>query len=254
MAIAETQHDDGVLELVLDNPPVNSLTIDDLHRLAAILDSVEARPEVRSVVLRGEGKGFCGGGDVKEVQALHGSEGILGQASGSQAASLAIADCAVPVVAGVHGYCVGVGVLLVGTADIVVASRDTSFVLAEVDNGATSGAVQASGLLPPKRLRAAMFTAETVSATELFSYGSVYRLDDDVAMAARELAGIVASKSPAVVRRMKRSINASTGVDELRSRYRQELSYTYELNLMGEASQRRDDFVSGRRSGYLDRS
>src|SRR2546430_10015979 len=65
-----------------------------------------------------------GGGDVKEVERLPDFEGILGQASGSQQASLAVAECAAPVVVAVHGYCIGVGVLIVGTADVVVARSE----------------------------------------------------------------------------------------------------------------------------------
>jgi len=253
LSLKECQHRDGVLELVIEHPPVNAFTIGDLHALAERLRAVEHEPEVHCVLLRAEGKGFCAGGDVKEVQALPGFDGILGQASGSQAASLAVAECAVPVVVAVHGYCVGVGVLIVGTADVVVAATGTSFVLAEVDNGATSGGAQALGLLPPKRLRAALFTAEPIDAAELHAHGSIYRLVDPEAVVptAFEVAQVIASKSPAVVRRLKLSLNASSGVDDLRTRYRAELSYTYELNLLGEAQERRGDFVEGRRRGYL---
>jgi enoyl-CoA hydratase len=251
--VHEQLHDDGVLELVVDHPPVNAFTIADLHDLAARLRAVEARPEVHAVLLRSEGPGFCGGGDVKEVEHLPGFEGILGQASGSQQASLAVAECAAPVVVAVHGYCIGVGMLLVGTADIVVAARGTRFVLAEVDNGATAGAAQALGLLPAKRLRAAMLTADPIDAAELHAHGSVYRLVDaaDVVAVARQVAGHIAAKSPAVVRRLKLSLNSSSGLDGLRARYRQELSYTYELNLLGEAQAGRADFVEGRRASYL---
>ena len=253
MAIKECLHADGVLEVVVEHPPVNAFTIADLHALADRLRAVEAEPDVRAVLLRAEGNGFCAGGDVKEVQALPGFEGILGQASGSEAASLAIAECAAPVVVAVHGYCIGIGVLLVGTADVVVAATGTTFVLAEVDNGATSGAAQAMSLLPAKRLRAAMFTAEPIDAEELFAHGSIYRLvaPDEVVLTGFSVAQLIASKSPAVVRRLKLSLNASAGVDELRRRYRQELSYTFELNLLGEARDLRETFVDGRRTGYL---
>jgi enoyl-CoA hydratase len=253
VAIKECLHDGGVLELVVDHPPVNAFTIGDLHTLARRLRAIADEPEVTVVLLRSEGKGFCAGGDVKEVQALPGFDGILGQASGSEAASIAVAECAVPVVVAVHGYCVGVGVLLVGTADVVVAGTGTPFVLAEVDNGATSGGAQALGLVPAKRLRAAMFTAEPIDAAELQAYGSIYRLvaPDEVVSTAFRVAEVIAAKSPAVVRRLKQSLNASAGVDDLRRRYRLELSYTYELNLLGEARDLRETFVDGRRSGYL---
>ena len=245
MTIHERDKGGGVLELVIDQPPVNALTISDLHDLAARLRAVSGRPDVHVVLLRGEGRGFCGGGDVKEVQRLPAPQGILGQASGSQAASLAVAECAVPVVTAIHGYCIGVGCLVAGTADVIVAADDTRFVLAEVDFGATAGAVQALGLLPPKRMRAAMLTGEPVDASELFHHGSVFRLVPQyrLACAALKVAETIAAKPPQVMRRLKESLNITTGLETLRSRYRAELSYTYELNMLGEAARQRDEFL-----------
>ncbi|HLY34880.1 MAG TPA: enoyl-CoA hydratase-related protein [Jatrophihabitantaceae bacterium] len=252
MTIHQRLADSGVLEIVLDIPPVNAVDIASLGELIQILDGIEERDEVRAVVLRSEGRGFVGGGDVKEVQQLPGHEGILGQARGSCAASVALHECAVPVIAAVHNYCIGLGVLLAGSCDVVLASEGTVFVLSEVDNGATGGAIQAIGLMPDKRLRTAMFTCEPVPAEELHGYGSILRIvpEDELAAAARTVAEKIASKPPRVVRAAKKAINGSVGrrIYEL---YRQELSYTYELNLTSDAHDARETFVSGERKGYL---
>jgi enoyl-CoA hydratase len=254
VSITETINPDGVAELVVHHPPANAYTIADLARLTELLRSYEHREEVRVVVLRADGNGFCGGGDLKEVQALPGFEGILGQARGSQDSSLAIAECAVPVIGCVHGYCVGVGVLLAGTCDVLIGSAATKFVLAEVDNGATTGGVQALGLLPEKRMRAAMFTCEPFDIAELHAYGSVYHVEPTAAAAvdrAREVAATIAAKTPRVVRAMKQSLN-NTAARDLRTLYRQELSYTFELNMLGDASAARQTFLDRSRAGYLD--
>jgi enoyl-CoA hydratase len=245
----------GVLELVIDIPPVNAVDIASLRELTDILSGVDAREEVRAVLLRSAGRGFVGGGDVKEVQRLPGHEGILGQAHGSCAASVALHECAVPVIAAVHNYCIGLGVLLAGSCDIVLASAGTVFVLAEVDNGATGGAIQAIGLMPDKRLRAAMFTCEPVPAEELAGYGSIRRVvaEDELVAEASALAETIAAKPPRVVRAAKRAINGSVG-RRIHDLYRQELSYTYELNLLGDAYEARATFVAGTRAGYLERS
>jgi enoyl-CoA hydratase len=244
--------DQGVVELIIASPPVNALSIGDLAQLQQMLGEIGSSATTSTIVLRGEGRGFCGGGDVKEVQRLDGFEGILGQAAGSLGVSVAIAECPVPVIGVLHGYCIGVGVLIAGVCDILVAEKGTTLVMAEVDNGATGGAVQGLGLMPEKRLRAAMLTCEPVSMEELERYGSVYRLvaaGEGVA-AARELADTIARKSDRVVRQAKASINLSIGRD-VRAAYRRELSFTYELNLEGEASRQRQTFVDGMRSGYL---
>jgi enoyl-CoA hydratase len=251
--IREQLADNGVVELVIDAPPVNALNLKDIASLVGHLHSYDEDERVRAVVLRGEGRGFIGGGDVKEVQALPGFEGILGQTHGSMELTAAIAECPVPVIGAVHGYCVGLGVLVAGVCDVLLAAPGIPFVLAEADNGAASGMIQAIGLMPEKRLRAALFTAEPVMSEELLSFGSVLRLvaAEDLPAAAQALAATIASKNPAVIRALKAATDGSIGRD-IRGVYRRELAYTLELNLRGEAQGLRDDFVSGRRSSYLD--
>jgi enoyl-CoA hydratase len=202
--------------------------------------------------LRSAGRGFCGGGDVKEVQALPGFEGILGHGRYSLEACVAIEECPVPVIVAVHEYCIGIGVLVAGVCDIIVAARGTRFVLAEADNGAASGVVQALGLLPEKRMRAAMFTCDAFFAEEMHRYGSVYSVTErgDLVTTAHELAARIAGKRPGVVRALKQSMNRTAGRD-LVMKYRAELSYTYELNMTGDARAARGSFADGTREGYL---
>lgn len=252
MAIREELSPEGVLELIIEAPPVNAVGIDDLAVLARAIEDIAGRPEVRVVVLRGEGRGFIGGGDVKEVQRLEGFEGILGQTTGSAKLTEGLHLCAVPVIAAVHRYCIGLGVLVAGACDMVVADEDCIFVLSEVDNGATGGAVQGLGLMPDKRLRQAMFTCEPVTTRELVSYGTVIGVPEegDVLVEARRLAAVVATKMPDVLRAAKLAINGSARRD-IGPLYRQELALTLELNMRGSARDARETFVSGERRGYL---
>ena len=258
---------DGLLELTIDTPPVNAFGIGLLNDLAETIEAAGREPAERAVLVHALGRGFCAGGDVKEVEALGGFEGILGQASGSLldegfeprsvTGSLrvlrAILECPLPVVFGVHGYCVGVGVLLTAAADLIVASPDARFVLAEIDNGATAGGVMAARLMPEKRARAAMMTAEPVLAEELHRYGAIHRLAKDAAAVeheARGTAAVLAAKEPEAMRRLKRSLHGVSRAAEIEAAYRAELSFTYELNMLGEASRGRRDFLEGARPGY----
>jgi enoyl-CoA hydratase len=248
-------HDGGILEIVIARPPVNAFSIGLLEELAARFERIAGEPDVRCALLRSDGRGFCGGGDVKEVEALAGFEGILGHAKGSLRLSLAMMRCPVPVVAAVHGFCVGIGVITAASADVIVAARETRFVLAEIDNGATAGAVQALRLMPEKRVRAAMMTADPIMAQEIHGYGGIYELVDTnerVAECGMAVAARIASKQPAAMRRLKESLNNSSRVDEIAALYRAEISYTYELNIMGVAQDGRQDFLTGKRAGYAD--
>lgn len=108
----------------MDSQPVNAFTVADIASLVKHLRS-DTDNRVRAVVLRGQGNGFCGGGEVKEVQNSPGFESILGQTRGSLELNLAIAECPVPVIGAIHGYCIGLGVLLAEVCDILLASPGT---------------------------------------------------------------------------------------------------------------------------------
>jgi enoyl-CoA hydratase len=250
--ISTNLHANGVYELVVDCPPVNAFGIPLLDSLATRLKEVLECSQARAVLLRAAGRGFSAGGDVKEVERLEGFQGILGQAKGALTATLAILECPLPVICAVHNYCIGVGVLIAASADILVAAEGTKFVLAEVESGATTGAVYALRLMSEKRARAAMMTAEPVYAEELLAYGSVLKIVPPVNLedAAMTVAASVASKPPQAMKRLKESFNNTAGASEVRTLYRAELSYTYELNIIGEASQGRKAFIEKVRGGY----
>jgi enoyl-CoA hydratase len=250
MPLTTTLSESGRYDIVIEQPPVNAFSIGLLRDLTEAVRSLP--PQARVAVLRSNGRGFCGGGDVKEVQALPGFEGILGHGRYSLEVCVAIEECPVPVVAAVHGYCIGIGVLVVGACDIIVTAEGTQFVLAEADNGAASGVIQALGLLPEKRMRSAMFTCEAFTGEEMHRFGSVHSVTSpgDLVTSAQELADTIAAKRPLVVRALKQSMNRSTSRD-LVAKYRAELSYTYELNMTGDARAARATFVEGSREGYV---
>jgi enoyl-CoA hydratase len=239
--------EEGVAEVVMDHPPVNALTVAGWFELADHLRRLGADPEVRVVVLRAEGRGFNAGVDIKEMQATEGFDALIGANRGCYAAFAAVYECEVPVVAAVHGYCLGGGIGLVGNADIVVASEDATFGLPEVDRGALGAATHLARLVPQHRMRAMVYTAATATAAELHAYGSVLRVvpRDELRSAALEVATAIASKSPTVIRAAKASLNGIDPVDVKRS-YRFEQGFTFELNLSGVADEHRDAFVEKR--------
>jgi enoyl-CoA hydratase len=226
---------DGRFEIVIDAPPVNAFSIVLLQEITRLLG--ELPDDARVVILRAEHTGFSAGGDIKEMERLSGFDGIIGQIRHGLACCVAIEQCPVPVIAAVHGYCYGIGVLVVGVCDIVLAAEGSVFVLNEIDNGAASGAIQALGLLPEKRMRAALFTGAQVRAEEMHAFGTIHAVPppDRLLEEVDALAAMIAAKVPAVVRAMKGAINRSTERD-LIGKYRTEASYTYELHMSGAAA------------------
>ena len=239
--------DAGIAEVVMDNPPVNALTVAGWFELAATVRGLGDDAAVRVVVLRAEGKGFNAGVDIKEMQATDGFDALVGANRGCFAAFAAVYECAVPVIAAVHGYCLGGGIGLAGNADIVVASTDATFGLPEVDRGALGAATHLARLVPQHRMRAMVYTSAVATAAELHAYGSVLQVvePDELRDAALEVARQIAEKSPTVIRAAKESLNGIDPVDVKRS-YRYEQGFTFELNLSGVAEEARDAFVEKR--------
>jgi enoyl-CoA hydratase len=237
----------GIAEVVMDNPPVNALTVAGWFELADIITALGRDPNVRVVVLRAEGRGFNAGVDIKEMQATEGHAALIGANRGCFAAFAAVYECAVPVISAVHGYCLGGGVGLVGNSDVIVASDDATFGLPEVDRGALGAATHLSRLVPQHKMRAMVYTSAVATAAELHHFGSVLRVvpRDELRAAAFEVAGEIAAKSPTVIRAAKESLN---GIDlwDVRRSYRYEQGFTFELNLAGVADEHRDAFVAKR--------
>ena len=236
---------DRIGEVVIDRPPVNALDVKSWFELASTVRALGEDPGVSVVVLRAEGKGFCAGVDIKELQADPGA--IVGVNRGCYEAFAAVYDCAVPVIAAVQGFCLGGGIGLAGNADIVVASDDATFGLPEVDRGALGAATHLARLVPQHRMRSMVYLAESATAAELHSYGSILQVvpRGQLRDAALEVARAIASKSPTIIRRAKESLNGIDPVDVKRS-YRFEQGFTYELNLSGVSDEARQAFIDKR--------
>ncbi|NDU76027.1 enoyl-CoA hydratase family protein [Actinomadura sp. DSM 109109] len=236
---------DGVAEIVVDAPPVNALTVAGWYELADAVLAAGRDPGVGAVVLRAEGRGFNAGVDIKEMQSTGGHAALVGANRGCFAAFAAVYDCEVPVVAAVHGFCLGGGVGLAGNADIVVASRDAYFGLPEVDRGALGAATHLARLVPQHLMRAMVYTCRNVTAEELHHHGSVLEVvpAEDLRAAAMRVAADIAAKDRYVIRRAKESLNGIDPVDVRRS-YRYEQGFTFELNLVGAGDAHRDAFVA----------
>jgi enoyl-CoA hydratase len=238
---------DGIAEIVMCNPPVNALDVAGWHELAKLVRGLGEDPAVRVVVLAAEGKGFNAGVDIKEMQRQRGHEALLGANRGCYEAFAAVYECKVPVIAAVHGYCLGGGIGLVGNADIIVASSDATFGLPEVDRGALGAATHLARLVPLHKMRAMLLTAATATAEELHRFGSVLEVveRDQLRAAARRVAAGIAAKSPTVMRAAKQCLNGIDAVDPKKS-YRFEQGFTFELNLAGVGDEARAAFVEKR--------
>jgi enoyl-CoA hydratase len=243
----ETHTSDGVAEVVIDFPPVNALPVQGWFDLAEAISTAGQDPAVRAVILAADGRGFCAGVDIKEMQRSSGHDALIGANRGCYAAFASVYECAVPVIAAVQGFCLGGGVGLAGNADIVIAAEGATFGLPEVDRGALGAATHLARLVPQPLMRAMVYTCRTVAARELLAFGTVLDVvpPGELHEAALALAETIAAKDPGVIRLAKQSLNGIDPVDVKRS-YRYEQGFTFQLNLAGAGDRARQAFVEER--------
>jgi enoyl-CoA hydratase len=219
---------DGIAELVIDNPPVNALSTRAWADLAREIQRLGHDDAVRVIVIRADGRGFQCGVDVKEL--ARDASLIVAANRGCYDTFAAIYDCPVPVISAVHGYCLGGGIGIAGSSDLVIASDDASFGLPEIDRGALGAATHAMRLFGMQEARRMLLTGEPIGAAEAFRLGGLLRVVPRAGLreAALEIARRIAAKSPRAVRAAKASLNGIETLDVKRS-YRYEQGFTLEL-------------------------
>ncbi|MFI5523436.1 enoyl-CoA hydratase family protein [Streptomyces platensis] len=143
---------DGVATVTLARPDkLNALTFEAYADLRDLLAELSRERSVRALVLAGEGRGFCSGGDVEE---------IIGTTLGMDTAQLldfnrmtgqvvrAVRECPFPVIAAVHGVAAGAGAVLALAADFRVADPSARFAFLFTRVGLSGGDMGAAYLLP----------------------------------------------------------------------------------------------------------
>lgn len=221
-AFFRVERDGPVARLIMNRPDkANGMTPDfwaDLPRLLASLDRDET---VRVALIKGEGRHFTGGMD---LAAFAGLANLFRQDPGRAAFAMrnmilnlqdafnAIERTRFPVIAAVHGACIGAGIDMITACDLRLASADASFSVEEIHIGmaADVGTLQRlPKLIPPSVAAELAYTGRRFDAAEAKAIGLVSRvLDDKDALdaAAEELASSIAAKSPLAIAGIKRNL------------------------------------------------
>lgn len=214
----------------------------------AALDEAAAelrgRADVRAVVLSGEGPSFCAGLDFPSFLAAGSdiSDELFARRDGDRAnaAQRVTYDwqrLPMPVIAALHGHCIGGGAQLALGPDIRIAAPDTRISVLEVkyglipDMGITQTLPTLVGLDVAKEL---VFTGRSIDAQEALRIGLVTRIEGDPREAALTLAATIAERSPDAIRRGKRLLNEAA-----RARSEESLALEEELQreLLGSPNQ-----------------
>jgi enoyl-CoA hydratase/carnithine racemase len=184
------ERDGAVATVTFDRPDkLNALTFDTYADLRDLLTELPHRGDTRVLVLRGEGRSFCSGGDVDEIigatlsmrpDELLAFTRMTGDVVG------AMRQCPVPIIAAVHGTAAGAGSVIALAADFRVVARSARFAFLFTKVGLAGADMGAAYLLPRLvgfgRATSMLMLGDTVPAEEADRYGLVSELVDDDAL------------------------------------------------------------------------
>lgn len=199
--------------LTLNRPQkLNALSMPMLAELRAAAHWFDDQPQVRAVVVRGEGRAFCAGADLAWFDPKGNPSFHRDADSGRLMAEALEAMRAVTVVA-IHGPCIGGGLVLAAACDLRVAGESAVFAIPEVDLGiplAWGGVPRLMREIGPALTKELVMTCRQFDAPEARSAGFLNRVvaDAEVASEARRLAEQVAAKPCSAILATKRQVNA----------------------------------------------
>lgn len=218
---SDRPHENGgqVRTITLNVPDkLNALNWPLLDELAAAIGATAADPDVRALVVTGAGRAFCSGADLQSlfgdrtrpVQVL--KENLL-RVYGS---FLGLRDLSIPTIAAVHGPAVGAGMNIALACDVIVAGPDATFgptfsrIGLHPGGGCTWMLTQRIG---SANTAAALFSGDIIDAPTALRLGIAQELHDDPLARALELATTYASREPALLADIKRSVRVAATAD-----------------------------------------
>jgi len=210
--------DDNGVALVRLTRPDKLNAIDDalIDALIALGQTLNTLPGLRAVVLSGEGRGFCAGLDLSAIAGLlaDGTPALIerthGRANRFQQIAVQWRDLPVPVIAAIHGVCLGGGLQIAAGADIRVCAPDARLAVLEMKWGIIPDMglfALLRGVVREDALRELTFTNREFSGVEARELGLVTVLDADPLARATAIATEIAARNPEAIRAAKRLFN-----------------------------------------------
>ena len=222
--------EEGVGHLILDKgEDLNKMTMNFWYELPKILDEIDKDASLRVLILSSTGKHFCAGMDLKNFGTLGNDtekktnvpdkarigESLYRVAKELQDMLSKLEKLRIPVLAGIQGGCIGGGLDLVTAADMRFASKDAFFCIQEVNIGmaADIGTLQRlPRVIPEGKVRELAYTGRRMPAGEALEAGlvnKVYESHEEMVSGLKEMAAVIASKSPLAVYGTKAILNFS---------------------------------------------
>lgn len=214
---------DHIATVTLNRPEaMNALTRELYNDLEAAVRQSHSDPEVRCVIITGNGRAFCSGDDVKQImlgeQRDESTRRLRDVRPRPTPAAAAILECDKPVIAAVNGPAVGWGMDLSLFADIRIASSAAKFGELFIKRGLVAdlgGLWRLPSVVGPSKAAELLFTGDVITADEALAIGLVSRVvpPDELMTTARSLATKIANNPPIAMRYMKEGLRRARFAD-----------------------------------------
>ncbi len=244
-----------VATVTLKRPPVNAQNRRFREEIIAIFDGLNDRPDVRAVILTGDGRTFSAGADLKERPGLSEEVGAYPRHNRLVRESFnAVMECEKPVIAAINGAAIGAGCVLALCCDILIAAEGAYLAMAEVDVGLAGGVSHVRRFFGESNARLLIFTARRIMGPDLYRMGVVSACvpGEQLLGTAQEIARDIAGKSPLAIKAAKRSFNVTEEMP-LRDGYRFEQSQTVALAASEDTKEAQRAFAEKRKPNFTGR-
>jgi enoyl-CoA hydratase len=198
---------DHVATLTIQSPPANALSSNLLKALSEKLDDIEKEEKVKAIVLKGEGRFFSAGADIKEFTSLQEASDYESLSTFGQELFDRIEHFSIPVIAAIHGAALGGGLELAMSCHIRIATEKAKLGLPELTLGIIpgfAGTQRLPRLVGSPKAYEMILTGEPISAKEAFQFGLVNQVtsEEEVFDVAYAMATKIASKSKPSINRI----------------------------------------------------
>ncbi|WP_053367331.1 enoyl-CoA hydratase [Bacillus sp. FJAT-27245] len=174
MEFLKWTNEGGIADIVIQRPPANALSSQVLKELSSILDEIETDREIKVLLIRGEGRFFSAGADIKEFTTITSAEDFSGLARLGQNLFDRMEKFPKPIIAAIHGAALGGGLELAMACHFRLVSETAKLGLPELQLGLIPGFAGSQRL--PKfvgtaRAAEMLFTSEPITGLEAVHYG-----------------------------------------------------------------------------------
>lgn len=209
MSTIKRETNDQIAILTIDSPPANALSSTLLKDLEVQFDTISQDSTVKAVILKGEGRFFSAGADIKEFTSLQHADDFASLAKKGQEVFHKMETYPIPIIAAIHGAALGGGLELAMACHMRFVTKSAKLGLPEVTLGIIPGFAGTQRL--PQFVGAAkayelILTGEPISGADAATYGLANHAveEEDLFTTAKELAAkIVAKSKPSITKVME---------------------------------------------------